>query len=336
MVARCHDSNTFSSLDTQSQAESRKRKKSTGGIESTETSHSECSWGKASRRHRRNQLSQKMQLYSDGDRGMRLLEVDSESYNSTIEYNMSYRLAECQGDMDEMGKVEKANLAHADSEALDTEQLSSEQPYPLDVEDWDQPLSGDEMLEPDTETSDLEFGRDEGANEQFALRGASVTATTSQCESTSLPPLSLFGRETGQVHKSQISASTSGFTQSSMDTDSPQQSSHSVRAKDRDVSMGACASTSSKPAPSGDKYLIFTTGLKTYTPHQIGIKKITSLEAVNKVDSTTSSGDPSLLPNVADNDHGIFNGQNNEFDTVDHLIELHGHIIGMCLSPDHR
>ena len=28
--------------------------------------------------------------------------------------------------------------------------------------------------------------------------------------------------------------------------------------------------------------------------------------------------------------------QDIEFDSVDHLIELHGHIIGMCLSPDQR
>lgn len=25
-----------------------------------------------------------------------------------------------------------------------------------------------------------------------------------------------------------------------------------------------------------------------------------------------------------------------EYDEVDHLIDLHGHIIGMALSPDHR
>ena len=25
-----------------------------------------------------------------------------------------------------------------------------------------------------------------------------------------------------------------------------------------------------------------------------------------------------------------------KFTNVDHYIELHGHIIGMCLSPDHR
>ena len=329
MVARCHDSKTLNSLDAQS--ESRKRKKSTGGIESTETSHSECSWGKASRRHRRNQLSQKMQLYSDGDRGVRLLEVDSESYNSTIEYSMDYRLAECQGDMDEMGKVEKASLAHADSELFDVEQ-----PYPLDVEDWDQPLSGDEMLEPDTETSDIDIAGDEGANEQFAQKAASMTPTTSQHDSASLPSPSISARETAQVHMTPVSASNSKATQSSCDADASHSDSHSVRMKENDVSMGACASTSSKPAASADKYLIFTTGLKTYTPHQIGIKKITSLEAPNRVDPSTSSGDPSLLPNVADNDHGIFNGQNNEFDTVDHLIELHGHIIGMCLSPDHR
>ena len=26
----------------------------------------------------------------------------------------------------------------------------------------------------------------------------------------------------------------------------------------------------------------------------------------------------------------------NRFDVIDHIIDLNGHIIGMCLSPDHR
>lgn len=26
----------------------------------------------------------------------------------------------------------------------------------------------------------------------------------------------------------------------------------------------------------------------------------------------------------------------NKFDKIDHLIDLHGHIVGMALSPDHR
>lgn len=37
-------------------------------------------------------------------------------------------------------------------------------------------------------------------------------------------------------------------------------------------------------------------------------------------------------PNEAQN----LNGEMAEYDVVDHLIDLHGHIIGMGLSPDHR
>lgn len=96
---------------------------------------------------------------------------------------------------------------------------------------------------------------------------------------------------------------------------------------------------------SGDKYLIFTTGIKTYTPHQIGVKRIRSLEAERKMNMprntvnelpNTSMAPPQfhLLPDIAEN-QGALN-QDEEFDSVDHLIELHGHIIGMCLTPDHR
>lgn len=40
-------------------------------------------------------------------------------------------------------------------------------------------------------------------------------------------------------------------------------------------------------------------------------------------------------PPVALEDINIDNLSKN-FDTLDHLIELHGHIVGMKLSPDHR
>ena len=115
----------------------------------------------------------------------------------------------------------------------------------------------------------------------------------------------------------------------------------------QDQPIGAtCTALAPQPMPStsagcrmseldftgtGDRYLIFTTGMKTYTPHQIGIKRIRSLEEAS-LPGEVLLKDPQhgvqVLPDSLVN--------RDEFDTVDHLIELHGHIIGMCLSPDHR
>ncbi|KAG9471360.1 hypothetical protein GDO78_015104 [Eleutherodactylus coqui] len=67
------------------------------------------------------------------------------------------------------------------------------------------------------------------------------------------------------------------------------------------------------------KYLIFTTGSLTYSPHQIGIKQ--------------------LLPHQMTTDGPVLGEerrQNEFFDSLDHVINIHGHIIGMGLSPDHR
>ncbi|XP_017263460.1 F-box/WD repeat-containing protein 5 [Kryptolebias marmoratus] len=66
-------------------------------------------------------------------------------------------------------------------------------------------------------------------------------------------------------------------------------------------------------------YLLFTTGSLTYSPHQIGIKRI-------KPDQMTTSG-PVL---------GEERSSEEFFDSLDHVIDIHGHIIGMGLSPDHR
>uniref|UniRef100_A0A3Q1J6U8 F-box domain-containing protein n=1 Tax=Anabas testudineus TaxID=64144 RepID=A0A3Q1J6U8_ANATE len=66
-------------------------------------------------------------------------------------------------------------------------------------------------------------------------------------------------------------------------------------------------------------YLLFTTGSLTYSPHQIGIKLI-------KPDQMTTSG-PVL---------GEERSSDEFFDSLDHVIDIHGHIIGMGLSPDHR
>ncbi|XP_040261144.1 F-box/WD repeat-containing protein 5 [Bufo bufo] len=68
-----------------------------------------------------------------------------------------------------------------------------------------------------------------------------------------------------------------------------------------------------------EKYLIFTTGSLTYSPHQIGIKQLLPHQM-------TTEG-PVL---------GEERGPNEFFDSLDHVINIHGHIIGMGLSPDHR
>ncbi|KAF7657083.1 hypothetical protein LDENG_00031750 [Lucifuga dentata] len=76
----------------------------------------------------------------------------------------------------------------------------------------------------------------------------------------------------------------------------------------------------SATAEGEDKtYLLFTTGSLTYSPHQIGIKLI-------KPDQMTTCG-PVL---------GEERSSEEFFDSLDHVIDIHGHIIGMGLSPDHR
>ncbi|XP_042365731.1 F-box/WD repeat-containing protein 5 [Plectropomus leopardus] len=76
----------------------------------------------------------------------------------------------------------------------------------------------------------------------------------------------------------------------------------------------------SVPGEGEDKtYLLFTTGSLTYSPHQIGIKRI-------KPDQMTTCG-PVL---------GEERSSDEFFDSLDHVIDIHGHIIGMGLSPDHR
>ncbi|KAL2100398.1 hypothetical protein ACEWY4_004792 [Coilia grayii] len=71
--------------------------------------------------------------------------------------------------------------------------------------------------------------------------------------------------------------------------------------------------------PEDKTYLLFTTGSLTYSPHQIGIKRIMP-------DQMTTSG-PVL---------GEERSTDEFFDSLDHVIDIHGHIIGMGLSPDHR
>ncbi|KAJ3655731.1 hypothetical protein Zmor_014850 [Zophobas morio] len=96
-----------------------------------------------------------------------------------------------------------------------------------------------------------------------------------------------------------------------------------------------------------DKYLIFTTGYKTYTPHQIGFKRIKPFTFPKRLDPGPSLKERLILrerkkellrqsspppdPNWLD-----FESVADRFDKIDHVIDLHGHIVGMGLSPDHR
>ncbi|CAL4126189.1 unnamed protein product [Meganyctiphanes norvegica] len=99
-------------------------------------------------------------------------------------------------------------------------------------------------------------------------------------------------------------------------------------------------------AEDRDKYLIFTTGSKTYSPHQIGFKRINNFEIPTVVEQG-----PGLRERMMQREQlremrnmGLFQEPNwldfeavaDRFDTIDHLIDLNGHIIGMGLSPDHR
>lgn len=79
--------------------ESRKRKGSESEettLSGADTSHTECKQGKARRRGNKGRGCQKMQLYSDEQNNIHLLEVDHDSSDvtHTIEYNNDYRLAE--------------------------------------------------------------------------------------------------------------------------------------------------------------------------------------------------------------------------------------------------
>ncbi|XP_014675719.1 PREDICTED: F-box/WD repeat-containing protein 5-like [Priapulus caudatus] len=82
-----------------------------------------------------------------------------------------------------------------------------------------------------------------------------------------------------------------------------------------------------------DKILIFTTGSETYTPHQVGFKLLRGVRMGKTHACSVSERGVRLLPNDGD-EHGRHDDR--VFDDVDRLVDLHGHIIGMALSPDHR
>ena len=97
----------------------------------------------------------------------------------------------------------------------------------------------------------------------------------------------------------------------------------------------SAAGMTEKCAETG-KLLIFTMGEETYTPHLIGIKRIRLQDIRGEEEGAEvvgwPEGDGNLLPNVDQN----FQGMDRPPSTVDHTINMHGHIVGMALSPDQR
>ncbi|GFR76643.1 F-box/WD repeat-containing protein 5 [Elysia marginata] len=78
-----------------------------------------------------------------------------------------------------------------------------------------------------------------------------------------------------------------------------------------------------------EKLLIYTWGTETFTPHKIGIKRMKWTD-FHKGKMTVRRG--SLLPRVIEN---LQNGGDPiKQDEPDHSIEMHGHIVGLRVSPD--
>lgn len=113
------------------------------------------------------------------------------------------------------------------------------------------------------------------------------------------------------------------------------------------------------------KYLIFSTGSRTYTPHQIGIKRVGKVNFPRKLERGPSIQERlalrarrreleelinALSPEEArlqyhhfqhgdprpDPDWLNYDSVASRFDGIDALIDLEGHIIGLGLSPDNR
>lgn len=92
---------------------------------------------------------------------------------------------------------------------------------------------------------------------------------------------------------------------------------------------------SDDPLDPREKLLIFTTGSLTYAPHQVGFKRIRPFRFADP-----DGEPPSLSQRLAEFEERQSRDppdpMDQKFDQVDQLIDLHGHIIGMGLSPDHR
>jgi F-box/WD-40 domain protein 5 len=91
------------------------------------------------------------------------------------------------------------------------------------------------------------------------------------------------------------------------------------------------------------KNLIFVTGEFAVALHQLGIKNV-STETLSKQTSSAGDQEVSEMEVDVENHHMVVNFSNNDIhvqpyrksDKPDHLIDLFGHVTGLCLSRDNR
>ncbi|CAG5130289.1 unnamed protein product [Candidula unifasciata] len=148
--------------------------------------------------------------------------------------------------------------------------------------------------------------------------------------SISLEPSSTFERgtssmdallkEPGQNHKSSIATQTevAGSRASSF---------HSLSH----ISQSSSLSRDLRLNPPREKLLIYTWGSETYIPHKVGIKRMKWTDFTKG--EVTARRSSMLLPDVMENLHNM---AGNRRDKPDVTIEMHGHIVGLSLSPDHK
>ena len=112
------------------------------------------------------------------------------------------------------------------------------------------------------------------------------------------------------------------------------------------LELGACCSKSLKSATAIEtkakleKNLILVTGEFAVALHQIGFKNVPpySKESVLSSGATPMDSDNPegyMVVNYSNNDIHIVHRQQ-KLDTPDHLIDLFGHVTGLCLTPDQR
>ncbi|KAK2587588.1 hypothetical protein KPH14_003716 [Odynerus spinipes] len=150
-----------------------------------------------------------------------------------------------------------------------------------------------------------------------------------------------YNKEYRQVEKEKTTRENDSESNSENESESQQQNEESESAE----SSATEECDPDELSKNTDKFLIFTTGSKTYTPHQVGFKRIKLVTFPRRLDPG-----PSLRERIAQRERERerqnsgtlytnwldYESVADRFDKVDHLIDLHGHIIGMGLSPDHR
>uniref|UniRef100_A0A2C9JT43 F-box domain-containing protein n=1 Tax=Biomphalaria glabrata TaxID=6526 RepID=A0A2C9JT43_BIOGL len=142
------------------------------------------------------------------------------------------------------------------------------------------------------------------------------TFNTPSCPLSSTPDQ----RATKSMCTNSIATQTEGIASRASSFHSLSHMSHSSS-----LSPDLCTST------PREKLLIYTWGSETYIPHKIGIKRMRWSDfSKGEVTARRSS---MLLPDVMENLHNM---AGNRRDKPDVTIEMHGHIVGLSLSPDHK